>query len=66
MSYNKYAERLDYLLEKIKKERLSSPKEIAERFECSEKTVRNMINNLRNQGFDIDYCRKSKKYFLKN
>jgi DeoR/GlpR family transcriptional regulator of sugar metabolism len=66
MDYITYSERLDYILDLIKKESLCSPKEIAERFQCSEKTVRNMINCLREKGFEIDYCKCNKKYFLKN
>lgn len=42
-----------------------SPKQIARQFSCNEKTVRSMINVLREQGNEIDYCRKTKKYTLK-
>ena len=53
-------------MELIKKGRVSSPKIIADKFYCSEKTIRNMINNLREKGFNIVYCKYKKKYFLKN
>jgi biotin operon repressor len=66
MDFITYSERLDYLLDLIKKGRVSSPKIIAERFDCSEKTIRNMINRLRNKGFEIEYSKYNKKYFLKN
>lgn len=66
MDYITYSERLDYLLDLIKNEKLFSPREVADKFDCSEKTVRNMINCLREKGFEIDYCKCSRKYFLKN
>lgn len=64
MDYLTYTQRLDYLLELIKKGRLRSPIEIAERFECCEKTIRRMINCLREKGFDIRFCRIEKKYII--
>ncbi len=64
MGYYTYSERVEYILELVKKEQLCSPKELAKKFDCSEKTIRNMINFLRDKGFDIQYCKKRKKYFL--
>ncbi len=64
MNYIDYTIRLKYVLELIEKGGLSSPKEVAERFECSEKTIRNMINVLREQGHNIKYSRISKKYYV--
>ena len=64
MGYIEYHEKLYYLLELIKKERLGSPQECAEKFSCSEKTIRNMLNALRLRGFKIYYNRSVKKYIL--
>lgn len=58
--------RLLYLKELIQKEKLKSPTELAQTFECSEKTVRRMINTLRDVGVDIHYCKRRKKYFIEN
>lgn len=65
MNFIVYQKRLSYLLELIEKESVHSPKQIARQFSCNEKTVRSMINVLREQGNEIDYCRKTKKYTLK-
>jgi biotin operon repressor len=65
MNYIAYSKRLAYLLEMIKKEQVSSPKVVAEKFGCSEKTIRNMINCLREKGSQIEYFKSNKKYFLK-
>lgn len=54
MKFLDYSERLDYLLEMIEKERISSPKQIAQKFNCCDKTVRNMINQLREKGYKIE------------
>lgn len=65
MNYVSYSERLDYLLELIQKGAACTPGQIAAKFDCCEKTARNLINSLRDKGFEIDYCRCTKKYFLK-
>jgi biotin operon repressor len=58
-----YVKRINYLLEKIKK---GSLHQMTSQFNCSERTIRNMINELRNEGYNIRYSRKEKKYLLKN
>lgn len=65
MDYITYAERLDYLLEMIEKERLFSPQQIASKFNCCDKTARNMINALRARGNKIEYCKTLAKYLIK-
>jgi len=65
MNYITYSKRLEYLLEMIEKGQVSSPKNVAEKFGCAEKTIRNMINCLREKGLDIEYYKSDKKYFLK-
>ncbi len=66
MDYHTYSQRLKYLLELVKKGRLSSPYDLTKKFECTEKTVRKMINDLRKEGYRIKYCRKRFKYFVEN
>ena len=65
MNHASYSERLDYLLELIETGYASSPVQLAEKFNCCEKTARNLINTLREKGYDISYCRYTQKYFLK-
>lgn len=66
MDFLSYSERLDYLLEMINKGNVYSPKQIAQKFDCCEKTVRNMINVLRQKGYPIKYDRQTLKYFIEN
>ncbi len=66
MNFLDYSEHLDYLLEMIEKGRISSPKQIAQKFNCCDKTARNMINVLRDKGYEIKYDKFSEKYFIKN
>lgn len=66
MDYFAYSQRLDYLLEMIKKGRLSSPNQLAQRFECSERTIRRMIEHLKICGNRIEYCRTRRKYLVKS
>jgi predicted DNA-binding transcriptional regulator YafY len=66
MDYFIYSQRLIYMTELIEKGQLRSPKELEERFNCSEKTVRRMINCLRAKGVNVEYSRKLKKYIIEN
>lgn len=66
IDYIAYSERLNYLLELIAKGNISSPNQICEKFDCCDKTARNMISALRNIGNDIKYSKYSKKYYLNN
>lgn len=66
MDYLTYSKRLEYLKEMIEKGQICHTKCIERKFECCNKTARNMINSLRELGYDIKFCRKNKKYFLKN
>jgi len=64
MDYKTYSQRLEYLRELIEKGQLSSPQDLSERFECSERTIRKMINDLRDGGLETKYLRKKLKYFV--
>jgi transposase len=66
MDYLTYQERIDYLNKLVQEGKATSPINSTKRWNCSEKTVRNMINRLRGRGIDIRYCRKQKKYFVNN
>ena len=65
MDYLAYSKRLDYLFELIVKGYANTPKQICEKFNCSDKTARNMINRLREKGCCIEYCKEFKKYYHK-
>ena len=64
MDYRTYSDRLAYILEMIRKGQVSSPDQLAERFDCSERTIRKMINDLRQSGHTIKYSRREMKYVL--
>jgi biotin operon repressor len=66
MDYLSYYKRLQYLKSLIEKGNIHSPKDLIEKFNCSEKTIRNMINRLREDGTKIIYCKKAKKYIIEN
>lgn len=65
MDYRSYEKRLDYIVELITKNRFRSIAAVATRFSCSTRTVKRMINHLRDRGHDIRYDRLEKKYFIK-
>jgi DeoR/GlpR family transcriptional regulator of sugar metabolism len=65
MDYRSYEKRLEYILELIGKNRFRTVEDAAVRFSCSTRTVKRMINHLRDRGHHIRYDRLQKKYFLK-
>jgi DeoR/GlpR family transcriptional regulator of sugar metabolism len=65
MDYLSYGKRLDYILELIRKNRFRTVDDAATRFSCSTRTVKRMLNHLRDRGYDIQYDRLQKKYFIK-
>lgn len=64
MEYLVYSERMNYLLHQIERGRVNSPGDMAEKYDCSERTIRRMINHLRDSGHEIRYCRKRLKYYV--
>ncbi len=48
----------------IEKGRLSTMKQASEKFECSRSTIKRMMKTLREQGYEIKYCKLTRKYFL--
>jgi|CryBogDrversion2_7_1035282.scaffolds.fasta_scaffold63456_2 predicted DNA-binding transcriptional regulator YafY len=65
MDYRSYQIRLNYVLELIEKNRFISVESAAKRFSVSTRTVKRMLDHLRDQGHDVQYDRKKKKYFIK-
>ncbi len=65
MDYRSYEKRLEYILELIEKNRFRSVENAAMKFSCSTRTVKRMLNHLRDQGHDIQFDRLQKKYFIK-
>jgi DeoR/GlpR family transcriptional regulator of sugar metabolism len=64
MTFNERKEKLSYLLYLLEHNRLCALDCVAEKLNCSEKTIRRMLNDLRNEGYIIGYDRLNKKYFL--
>lgn len=65
MKYHEKKENEKYLLYLIQQQRLISLEKLAENFNCSIRTVKRMISDLRNEGYDIRYCRIRNYYFIK-
>lgn len=64
MDHYTYWQRLEYILELIEHGRLSSPKDLVDKFDCTEKTIRKMINDLRKKGHKIKYSRSESRYVI--
>jgi transposase len=65
MDYLTYSKRIKYLIELIEKGQLKSCGQAAEKFGCSERTIRRMLNRIRDEGIEVSYS-KTGKYYLKN
>lgn len=66
MDYRTYSKRLEYILELIQKGRFGTLDAAAKRFNVSTRTIKRMLQNLREQGHQITYSKELKKYFIKN
>ena len=66
MKFIERKEKQNYLLELIEKGRCISLQQIAIKFECSERTVKRMLSELRDEGHKIKYCKYLKKFFKEN
>ncbi len=66
MTYLERKKKLNYLLEMIDKGRCLSLKQIAYKFECSERTVKRLLANLRDEGHEIKYCYATRKFYIEN
>lgn len=65
MTYTERKEKEKHLLYLIEHNRLYCLKKVASDYECSKRTIKRMLNNLRQEGYNIIYCRLSNKYILK-
>ncbi|MBA3901762.1 MAG: HTH domain-containing protein [Bacteroidetes bacterium] len=62
MDFATYSVRLEYLLDMAIQDRLLSINQVSEKFNCSERTINRMLNALRDKGFDIEYCKRQKRF----
>ncbi len=65
MTFTERKQKTEYLLEMIRKGRCFSLKQVACKFECSERTVKRMMVILREEGYDIYYCYYFRKFSIK-
>jgi predicted DNA-binding transcriptional regulator YafY len=65
MTYSERKQKENHLLYLIKNERLYSLEKVASDYQCSVRTLKRMLNDLREEGYDISYCRKKNNYFIK-
>jgi biotin operon repressor len=63
MKFIERKQKLVYLLKMIEKGRCISLEQISEKFECSKRTIRRMIEELREDGHNIKYCRTNQKFY---
>jgi biotin operon repressor len=65
MTYSEKKEKEKYLLYLIEHQRLYSLEKVANNYQCSVRTVKRMLTNLREEGYQINYCRKKRIYFVR-
>lgn len=63
MKFIERKQKLEYLLVMIEKGRCISLEQVSEKFECSKRTIRRMIEELRVDGHDIQYCKTNRKFY---
>lgn len=65
MTFDEYEKKINFLKTLVETGRTGSPKELAELFNVSERTIRRMVQNLKQQELDIEFCRKRNSYLFK-
>lgn len=64
MDYVKYEQRLAYLVELASKGRFLSLSQVSKTFDCNKRTVKRMLNHLRQKGIRIHYSPALKKFLI--
>lgn len=64
MDYITYYKQLQHIITLAGKQKTGTPKELACRFHISERTIKRMVNALKQQGVNIQYNRSSKTYII--
>lgn len=62
MTFAERKRQLEYLLEMVQKGRYISVQQVAEKFDCSKRTANRMLDELRDDGNEIVYCKQTKKF----
>lgn len=62
MAFNDTFERLERLAHMIQRKSTGSPEQLAEKLGVSVRTVANLLDQLRNWGAEIEYCRERCSY----
>ena len=67
MQYQKYADRFQYLKDKIKEEKTGSPDDLARRWGISKRMVFYYLDLVKSElEQEIEYCHQAKTYKFKN
>jgi predicted DNA-binding transcriptional regulator YafY len=66
MKFYEYQAKLDRIRELARTNATGSPKELARRIEVSERTLYRLVQNMRDQGIPLEYCRRTSTYYLDN
>lgn len=62
MNFKTYSKKILLIEEYIAKKWANTPSEIAQKLCVSERTVSRMVNHLKSEGKQIEYCKKEKIY----
>ncbi|MDQ3046667.1 MAG: HTH domain-containing protein [Bacteroidota bacterium] len=65
MKFNQYNEKLELIKKLIRFQNTGTPSELASTLKISERTLRRLMAELKEQKFPVVYSRSSKTYLLK-
>lgn len=65
MSYHTYKKKMSLIQEYIKNKWADSPDKLADKLDVSRRTIFRMIAELKEDGIEIEYCKREKKYTIK-
>ena len=66
MTFKEYQEKLNRIQELAKINATGSPKNLAKRINVSERTLYRLVQNIKEQGVPLEFCRKINNYKINN
>lgn len=66
MKFYAYYKNLNRIQELASRSATGAPKELAKKLNVSQRTLYRLVQDLKNQGISIEYCRKKNSYWINN
>ncbi|CAN5411260.1 hypothetical protein BH10BAC1_BH10BAC1_13150 [soil metagenome] len=66
MTFKEYQKKINRIQDLAKRNATGTPKDLAKRINVSERTLYRLVQNIKDQGVPLEYCRKLNAYQINN